>query len=57
MWFNRFIVVAEIQGWNDPAEQKNTRLQGPAGEFVYGQLSHHVRVNYGQLVQELQNRS
>ena len=58
IWFNRFTEVATIQGWN--TQHKLTellpRLQGPAGEFVYGQLSHTTRTCYSQLVRELNNR-
>ena len=32
------------------------RLQGNAGEFVYGQLSHQTRTNYKELVQEINSR-
>ena len=58
VWLNRFTDVAILHRWND--EQKLTemlpRLQGVAGEFVYEQLPRRVRTNYGDLIQELNNR-
>jgi hypothetical protein len=55
IWINRFEDVAHIQRWT--AKQKLTeilpKLQGAAGEFVYGQLSRTKRNHYDTLVQEL----
>ena len=48
IWHNRFLEVARLRGWDD--EQKLMelipRLQGTAGDFVYGQLSSATRQNY-----------
>jgi hypothetical protein len=58
VWINRFTEVARLRRWDN--EQKLDeilpRLQGPAGEFVYGQLSHRVRTDYDALVKELNSR-
>ena len=58
IWYNRFMEVARLRQWND--EQKLLeilpKLQGPAGEFVFGQLGPETRRNYPQLVGELQSR-
>ena len=58
IWYNRFTDVAGLREWDE--EQRLVellpRLQGPAGEFVYGQLSLDSRRNYGRLIQELNSR-
>ena len=58
IWFNRFTEVAAIQRWSSQRRLMELlpRLQGPAGEFVYGQLSHATRTNYSELVKELNSR-
>ena len=58
IWYNRFVDVANLRGWNDEQSllELLPRLQGPAGEFVYGQLGAHSRRNYRLLVQELNSR-
>ena len=58
VWLNRFEDVAEQRGWTD-ADKLNEllpKLQGVAGEFVYGQLSRRIRRSYQELIQELNNR-
>ena len=58
VWINRFEDVAMRRHWNE--DQKLDvllpRLQGKAGEFVYGQLPQRVRHNYTALITELKNR-
>ena len=58
IWYNRFLDVARLKRWNN--EQKLVellpRLQGPAGEFVYGQLNPATRRDYSSLVAELNSR-
>ena len=58
VWYNRFRDVARLKRWND--EQKLCellpKLQGKAGEFVYGQLTRGVRSNFRLLVEELGHR-
>ena len=58
IWYNRFVDVANLRGWNDEQSllELLPRLQGPAGEFVYGQLSSQTRREFRHLVQELNAR-
>ena len=58
IWFNRFHDVARLKRWNDEVRlcELLSRLQGKAGEFVYGQLSPAIRNNYAMLIDELDNR-
>ena len=58
MWFNRFQDVADRQNWSDDEklDELLPRLQGVAGDFVYGQLSRGVRSNYKLLCKELSCR-
>ena len=58
VWYNRFSDVADHRGWNE-GERLNEllpKLQGIAGEFVYGQLNRSVRTNLRLLVTELEYR-
>ena len=47
-----------IHGWTDEHKLMELlpKLQGTAGEFVYGQLSRTIRENYSTLVRELEFR-
>ncbi len=58
VWFNRFEDVATGQRWTteDKLDEMLPRLQGTAGEFVYGQLSQNIRSNYRALCKELNSR-
>lgn len=58
VWFNRFTEVADRRRWSneDRLDELLPRLQGTAGEFVFGQLRRDVRGNYAQLVSELNSR-
>ena len=58
IWYNRFVDVANLRGWNDEQSllELLPRLQGPAGEFVYGQLSSQTRRDFRHLVHELNAR-
>ena len=58
VWFNRFEDVASRQNWGteERLDEILPRLQGPAGDFVYGQLSLDIRTNYKTLCKELSNR-
>ena len=58
VWFNRFTEVADRRRWSedDRLDEILPRLQGAAGEFVFGQLRREVRTNYAQLVSELNSR-
>ncbi|MEW8546514.1 MAG: zinc finger CCHC domain-containing protein [Candidatus Thiodiazotropha sp.] len=58
VWFNRFEEVAKRQKWSDEErlDEMLPRLQGVAGEFVFGQLTHSIRTDYKALCKELKNR-
>ena len=58
VWFNRFTEVADRRRWSneDRLDELLPRLQGTAGEFVFGHLRRDVRSNYAQLVSELNSR-
>ena len=58
VWINRFNDVALRRGWNndDKIDQILPKLQGQAGEFVFGQLSPEIRGNFSSLVKELEHR-
>ena len=58
VWFNRFTEVADRRRWSeeDRLDEILPRLQGAAGEFVFGQFRREVRGNYSQLVSELNSR-
>ena len=59
VWSNRFQDIADRRKWTDERRLSYIilpMLQGPAGEFVYGQLSKKIRGNYKLLIQELTNR-
>ena len=58
VWFNRFTEVADRRRWSedDRLDEILPRLQGAAGEFVFGQLRREVRTNYSQLVSQLNSR-
>ena len=58
IWYSRFTEVARLKRWNE--EQKLVellpKLQGSAGEFVFGQLSPSSRRDYQTLISELESR-
>jgi len=58
VWFNRFDDIARRFRWSDDEklDQILPRLQGAAGDFVYGQLSQATRSNYQSLCAELKSR-
>jgi hypothetical protein len=58
IWYNRFSDVAGRFGWteDEKLDELLPRLQGQAGEFVYGQLSSIIRNDYSKLVAELHSR-
>ena len=58
VWFNRFEDIAYRQGWSndEKLDELLPRLQGVAGDFVYGQLSQRTRSNYTELCVELRSR-
>ena len=58
IWFNRVKEVATLQQWGNQQKLRELLpiLQGPAGEFVYGQLTHETRTSYSTLASELNSR-
>ena len=58
VWHNRFEDIARLHSWTSERKliELLPKLQGVAGEFVYGQLSRVTRENYSTLVQELEYR-
>ena len=58
VWINRFEDIALRRQWSEDEKLDALlpRLQGKAGEFVYGQLPRKVRSDYKSLVRELKNR-
>ena len=58
MCFNRFKAVARIEQWDDTEKLKELlpRLQGQAGEFVFGQLNDKQLFNFRSLCKELKHR-
>ena len=58
VWINRFEDIAGRRGWDEDAKLDALlpRMQGQAGEFVYGQLGKRTRNNYRLLTRELKNR-
>lgn len=58
VWFNRFSDVATRRGWSneEKLDELLPRMQGTAGEFVFGQLSGQDRTNFRGLTKELGNR-
>ena len=58
VWINRFEDVATRRGWSEEEKLDAIlpRLQGKAGEFVYGQLRKKIRNDYQLLTRELRNR-
>ena len=58
IWYSRFTEVARLKRWNE--EQKLVelfpKLQGSAGEFVFGQLSPSSRRDNQTLINELESR-
>ena len=58
VWFNRFTDVAGRKGWSkaQKLDELLPRLQGPAGDFVYGQLPRSTREHFKELARELEYR-
>lgn len=58
VYHNRFEAVAAQQNWSESRKLTELlpRLQGKAGDFVFGQLGPSVHNNYRLLCKELKNR-
>jgi hypothetical protein len=58
IWFNRFSDVTERFGLSESQklDELLPRLEGQAGDFVFGQLTLSIRSNYRKLIAELSSR-
>ena len=58
IWKNRFLEIAERRKWSESTKLDVLlqRMQGVAGEFVFGELSRATRQNFSKLVTELDSR-
>ena len=58
IWKNRFIEMAERRKWSEETKLDVLlqRMQGTAGEFVFGELSQSVRRKFHRLIKELDSR-
>ena len=58
VWLGRFEQIAQRKQWsdNEKLDELLPRLQGPAGEFAFTQLSNETRSTYKLLVKELNSR-
>jgi hypothetical protein len=58
VWRGRFEEIADRAKWSpdEKLDELLPRMQGGAGEFVFGQLNKNTRSNYKKLVKELNNR-
>ena len=58
VWFARFVAIAEDHDWSQ--KQKLSillpKLQGQAGEFVFGVLDKKTQLSFKTLVKELQSQ-
>ena len=56
VYYNRFRDVAKLEDWSNDEMLRELlpRLQGKAGEFVYGQLNRGARSSFHALVHELE---
>ena len=58
VWYNRFNTIAQLNNWDETTRlnQLLPRLQGDAGEFVYGELPQENTCSFRKLIEELENR-
>ena len=58
VWYNRFNTIAQLNNWDETTRlnQLLPRLQGDAGEFVYGELPQEITCNFKKLIEELESR-
>ncbi|MEW8546856.1 MAG: hypothetical protein AB2693_25355 [Candidatus Thiodiazotropha sp.] len=58
VWYNRFKTIADLNGWDETTKLNELlpRLQGIAGEFVYGELPQEIIGNFSKLIEELESR-
>ena len=58
VWYNRFNTIAQLNTWDETTKlnQLLPRLEGDAGEFVYGELPQEIKCNFRKLIEELESR-
>jgi hypothetical protein len=58
VWISRFEAIAKRYNWDNEEKLDHLlpRLQGSAGQFVFGQLPQEIIENYGMLIKELDSR-
>jgi hypothetical protein len=58
IWISRFEAIAKRYNWDteEKLDQLLPRLQGSAGQFVFGQLPQDIIENYHLLIRELDSR-
>ena len=58
VWYNRFNTIAQLNKWDETTRlnQLLPRLEGDAGEFVYGELPQEITCNFRKLIDELESR-
>ena len=58
VWINRFNDVAKRRGWSraEKLDEPLPRLQGPAADFAYAQLSKETRSDFKELCREMEHR-
>ena len=58
VWYNRFKTIADLNEWDVTTKLNELlpRLQGVAGEFVYGELPQEIIGNFSKLIEELESR-
>ena len=58
VWYNRFKTIANLNEWDETTKLNELlpRLQGEAGEFVYGELPQEIIGNFSKLIEELKSR-
>ena len=58
IWRNRFEEIAERRRWTEPfkLDALLQRMQGAAGEFVFGELPKSTRQKYSKLIEEMNSR-
>ena len=56
--YNRFKTIADLNEWDETTKLNELlpKLQGVAGEFVYGELPQEIIGNFSKLIEELESR-
>ena len=58
VWYNRFNTIAQLNKWDETTKlnQLLPRLEGDAGDFVYGELPQEITCDFKKLIDELESR-